>query len=171
MKKTTGRVICTALEVLFYLAVPLAFIFWQYASIENTPETVSFKLGLGGCIALLLVFLVLKKLFLDKYVKRITDKIADYEVRIDIEVEQEKIVNIENGLKHFYTLEVLFNMLLPAILILILFVACKGLETQLVKFSGAVGFIGLSMLVGFVVSLIKARMVVSKRRKDEAEKN
>lgn len=171
MKKTTGRVICTVLEVLFYLAVPLAFIFWQYASIENTPETVSFKLGLGGCIALLLVFLVLKKLFLDKYVKRITDKIADYEVRIDIEVEQEKIVNIENGLKRYYTLEALVNMLLPAILILLLFVACKGLETQLVKFSGAVGFIGLSMLAGFAASLVKARLVVSRRRKDEGKKD
>lgn len=171
MKKTAGRVICTALEVLFYLAVPLAFIFWQYASIENTPETVSFKLGLGGCIALLIVFLVLKKLFLDKYVKRITDKIADYEVRIDIEVEQEKIVNIENGLKRYYTLEALVNMLLPAILILLLFVACKGLETQLVKFSGAVGFIGLSMLAGFAASLVKARLVVSRRRKDEGKKD
>lgn len=171
MKKTAGRVICTALEALFYLAAPLAFIFWQYASIENTPETVSFKLGLGGCIALLIVFLVLKKLFLDKYVKRITDKIADYEVRIDIEVEQEKIVNIENGLKRYYTLEALVNMLLPAILILLLFVACKGLETQLVKFSGAVGFIGLSMLAGFAASLVKARLVVSRRRKDEGKKD
>ena len=117
------------------------------------------------------MFLVLKKLFLDKYVKRITDKIADYEVRIDIEVEQEKIVNIENGLKRYYTLEALVNMLLPAILILLLFVACKGLETQLVKFSGAVGFIGLSMLAGFAASLVKARLVVSRRRKDEGKKD
>ena len=62
-------------------------------------------------------------------------------------------------------------MLLPAILILILFVACKGLETQLVKFSGAVGFIGLSMLAGFAASLVKARLVVSRRRKDEGKKD
>lgn len=170
MKKTIGRVICTMLEVLFYWIVPLVFILVQYASIENTPATVGFKLGLGGCIALLIVFLVLKKLFLDKYIKRISDKITEYEVRIDIEVDVDKIVNIENGLKRCYTLEVFFNMLLPAILILIMFVACKGLETQLVKFSGAVGFIGVSMLVGVLVSLVKARMVVSKRRKHE-EKN
>lgn len=171
MKKTAGRVICTVLEALFYLAVPLAFILWQYASIENTPETVSFKLGFGGCIALLIVFLILKKLFLNKYLQRITDKITRFEGDIETEVEQEKITHIENSLKHYYSLEVLFNMLLPAMLVLILFVACKGLETQLVKFSGAVGFIGLSMLAGFVVSLIKARMVVRKRRKDESQKN
>lgn len=162
MKWTKKKIAYNILQLVFYGVVPLALIFLTYGSIGHTVQAVGFKIAAPGIILTVIVFLCFKKLFISKKLSdahaRLNQLKTELEVRTD-EIEQK---NIENALKKLGTAETLLNCVVPILLTALGVVTCKVLESQLVKLSGTLGFILLSLIFGTVFAVLDAREVKSK---------
>lgn len=151
MKKT----IYTICEALFYLAVPLFIIFSQYHKIYDSY----FKIGLTGIMLIIVVFFIFKKLFVNRYLEELKGQIINFKSDLKIETDAGKIANIRRELARAKTYDILFNSA-PTVAILGVFIfISKALESELIKLSGALGFILLSVIIGIVFSILNARTV------------
>ena len=63
-----AKLIYTILEAVFVAVIPVVLVIYQYGYVE--PTTAAFKISLTGIILLALVFYAVKRIFLDKRLKR-----------------------------------------------------------------------------------------------------
>lgn len=161
MKWTPKKLVFTILEITFAAVVPAALIITNYASWSE--EATGFKISLGGVMLFLLLFYIVKKLLLNKYTERLKSKINQHMADLEVEVNQERIESLKEALKKERTVECVLNFIIPALLLVLLFIVCKALEVAAVKMSGTVGLIGASEVVGLLFSILSARQVEGKR--------
>lgn len=170
MKLTKKKILYNVLQLVFYGLVPLTLIFLLYGNLGKTNEAVGFKIAAPGIILLILVFLVFKKLFINKKLadahSRWNKDVADFEV----ETNAERRENQRRQIQHYGTIEVLLNAVVPVLLFMLLILCCKVMEAQLVKLSGTCGFILLSYICGTVFAVLDAREVTCKIKKKKEKK-
>lgn len=148
-------------EVAFVAVIPAVLITVNYVTWQ--PEAAAFKISLGGVLLALLVFYLVKKLLINKYLERLKATITQHAADLRVEPDKEKIEALKEALKREKTIECLLNFVIPALLLALLFVVCKSLEAAAVKMSGTVGFIAASEIVGLVFSILSARQVEGRK--------
>ncbi len=160
MKPTKKKLVFTVFEIVFVAVVPVVLIAVNYMS--WTSEAAGFKISLGGVLLALLVFYIVKKLVLNKYVERLKTTITQHAADLKIEVDKEKVESLKEELRKEKTIESIINFVIPALLLAGLFVLCKALEIAAVKMSGTVGLIAVSEVIGLLFSVLSARQVEGK---------
>lgn len=142
------------LEVLFIGAIPAALIIANYASWG--AEANGFKVGITGILLLLVVAFVLKKLVFNKRLEAMRAKLNQHEADLEVETDEEKIENLVSAVRKGRTVETVLNFIVPFLVLVAVYLMAKALEEAAVLLSGTLGFVIVSVLVGFMLQLIEA---------------
>lgn len=142
------------LEVLFIGAIPAALIIANYASWG--AEANGFKIGITGILLLLVVAFVLKKLVFNKRLEAMRAKLNQHEADLEVETDEEKIENLVSAVRKGRTVETVLNFIVPFLVLVAIYLMAKALEEAAVLLSGTLGFVIVSVLVGFMLQLIEA---------------
>ena len=154
-KKSPMRWVYFALELLFLGAIPALLVILNYASWST--EATGFKIGFTGIILLVVVFLVLRKLVFKQRLEKLKTALNQHEADLDVENDPEKIENLVGAVRKGKTIETILNYI-PVFLVLIgIYLMAQALEKAAVVLSGTVGFCLVSVLIGFVISIIDAQ--------------
>lgn len=151
------KIVFTVLEILFVAAVPAALIIWNYSTWGE--GTTGFKISVTGILLLIVVFFVLKAVFLNRYLKRMSDRAAQHEADLKVETDEEKKENLRKALRTERSIEALLSYVMPLLVVAGLYVLALVLESAAVKLSGTFGLCAASMVVGFVFGFFAAREV------------
>lgn len=162
MKLTKKKVLYNVLQLAFYGVVPLVLILLTYTNLGHTTEAVGFKIAAPGIILLVLMFLCLKKLVINRKLADTHSQLNQLKADLKVKTDPAEVRNIENTVKNLGTVEVILNAFVPVLLFLLLILCCKVMEAQLVKLSGTCGFILMSYIAGTVFAVLDAREVKSK---------
>ena len=142
------------LEVLFIGAIPAVLIIANYASWG--AEANGFKVGITGILLLLVVAFVLKKLVFNKRLEAMRAKLNQHEADLEVETDEEKIENLVSAVRKGRTIETVLNFVVPFLVLVAVYLMAKALEEAAVLLSGTLGFVIVSVLVGFMLQLIEA---------------
>ena len=162
MKRTWEWFLFTALEVLFVAVVPLVIVYIGYGGWGI--EANSFKIYFGVLLSAVIIFWIVKKVLITPWIEKQKIKAGNLEAQLEAENDKGKIANIESALKRARIIETIFSWILPLAFLLIAFLASRAMEQAIVKFSGILGFIGISEFIGFVFGCLVALCVDSKHK-------
>lgn len=162
MKWTKAKIAFTILSIMFIAVIPLALVIWQYSSIGE--EGAGFKIGITGVLVILLIFIVLKKTLINKWMEKQRAGINQHLADLKIETDQAKIANLEKALRSAQTIECVLNCILPLILFIASIIACKALEAGIIKLGNVMACVCASYVIGVVFDVLAAREVISKNR-------
>lgn len=151
------KIVFTVLEILFVAAVPAALIVWNYSTWGE--GTTGFKISVTGILLLIIVFFVLKAVFLNRYLKRMSDRAAQHEADLKVETDEEKKENLRKALHTERSIEALLSYVMPLLAVAGLYVLALVLESAAVRLSGTFGLCAASMVIGFVFGFFAAREV------------
>lgn len=155
MKKK--KIAFTVLETLFVAVVPLVLVIVNYASWGQ--EAQAFKIAFTGILLAAVVLYAAKKILLNGYLERARQMLTQNKADLRIETDECKREKLIAAVKRGQTFETAINYLFPLLLLAGLYVLSQALETAAVKLSGTVGWIAVSMLIGFAFGLLAARKV------------
>ena len=153
-KKSPVSWVWFVLEVLFIGVLPAALIIANYASWGD--EANGFKVGITGILLLLVVAFVLKKLVFNKRLEAMRAKLNQHEADLEVETDEEKIENLVSAVRKGRTVETVLNFVVPFLVLVAVYLMAKALEDAAVLLSGTLGFVIVSVLVGFMLQLIEA---------------
>lgn len=153
-KKSPVSWVWFVLEVLFIGVLPAALIIANYASWGD--EANGFKVGITGILLLLVVAFVLKKLVFNKRLEAMRAKLNQHEADLEVETDEEKIENLVSAVRKGRTVETVLNFVVPFLVLVAVYLMSKALEEAAVLLSGTLGFVIVSVLVGFMLQLIEA---------------
>ena len=168
MKRSFKRFLFLLLELVFTAVVPLIIIYWGYGGWGEKAH--KFKIYFGVMIAVVLVFLIVKRVFINSWLSKQRIKAGSLEAQIETENDPGTIINIEEALRRARVIEAVMDWILPLAFLVLAFEACRALEKSIVTFTGIIGFIGLSEAVGFVFAVCKSLCVQSRHRPKEEKK-
>jgi len=164
MQWTKKKIAYNVLQLVFYGVVPLVLVFMLYGNMGHTKQAVGFKIAAPGILIVVLVFMCFKKLFITKKLSDAHDRLNKHKADLEVKTDQTEIANIEQHIKSYQTVEVVLRSVVPILLFLLLIMCCKVMEAQIVKLSGACGFILVSYLIGTVFAILDAREIHSKHK-------
>lgn len=153
-KKSPVSWVWFVLEVLFIGVLPAALIIANYASWGDDAN--GFKVGITGILLLLVVAFVLKKLVFNKRLEAMRAKLNQHEADLEVETDEEKIENLVSAVRKGRTVETVLNFVVPFLVLVAVYLMAKALEDAAVLLSGTLGFVIVSVLVGFMLQLIEA---------------
>ena len=162
MKLTWKWLLLISLEVLFVAVIPLAIVYIGYGGWGE--EANDFKIRFGVLIFAIVVFWIVKKVLITPWLDKQKVKAGNLEAQLEAENDRGKIENIESALKRVRLTETIFSWILPLAFLLVAFWASRAMEEAIVKFSGILGFIGISEFIGFVFGCLVALCVDSKHK-------
>ena len=162
MKITWKWLLLISLEVLFVAVIPLAIVYIGYGGWGE--EANSFKIHFGVLIFAIVLFWIVKKVFIAPWLDKQKIKAGNLEAQLDAENDKGKIENIESALKRVRLMETIFSWILPLAFLLVAFWASRAMEEAIVKFSGILGFVGVSEFIGFFFGCAAALCVDSKHK-------
>lgn len=164
MKKDKTYWILEALKILFFAVIPIALFIMKCTTLNQQQGGTKFIIGCSGYIVALILYFVIKKIVLKRYLSQIDGKIVNYETQIETETDQEKITLIENALRKCLIIKTIFTVIPVIILLGLLLMIVKGLEKDLLTLYSVIGFIALSICAGFICEIIQDANVKSKHR-------
>ena len=162
MKRTWKWLLFMSLEILFVAVLPLAIVYVGYGGWG--VEANRFKIYFGVLIFAIAIFWILKKVLISPCLERQRIKAGSLEAQLEAENDKGKIENIESALKATRLFETVFSWILPMLFLVAAFFASRATEQEIVKFSGILGFIGISEFVGFIFNCLVALCVDSKHK-------
>lgn len=162
MKITWKWLLLISLEVLFVAVIPLAIVYIGYGGWGE--EANSFKVHFGVLIFAIVVFWVVKKVLITPWLDKQKVKAGNLEAQLEAENDKGKIENIESALKRVRLMETIFSWVLPLAFLLVAFWSSRAMEMAIVKFSGILGFVGISEFIGFIFGCAAALCVDSKHK-------
>ena len=164
MKKTFKHWLCLLLELLFIAVVPLIIVYIGYGGWGE--EATKFKWYFGVLCAFVVIFFVVKKTLLNPWIARHQVKTGNLEAQLETEVDKAKIMNIEDALRKARLIETVLSWVLPMAFLIIGFTAVRAIERAIVTFSGILGFVLVSEIIGFSVCVLDALSVKSQHKKE-----
>lgn len=169
MKFTKKRAAFFILHLVFSAIVPIVLVIVRYSNIGDTNKAVGFKISITGILLLIFIFLVFKKLFIDR---KLADLKAQSNVMLaDLKTKQDtdELTALEKELKSIKTTEAVFGSIIPLLFIVAALVAFKALEAQIVTLSSTLGFIAVSYVIGMIFNVLYSREIHAKNKAEEAQ--
>lgn len=151
------KIAFTILEVLFVAVIPLALVIINYSSWGTEANT--FKIAFTGILLLFFVFYIIKKIILNTYIERARAMLTQHKADMKIETDASKKEKLLQAIKRGQMFETIITYIFPFLLLAGLYVLAQALETAAVQLSGTIGFISVSIVIGFLFSMLAAREV------------
>lgn len=165
MKKDLTFIFLEIAKWLFFLVIPIAVFIWKCTTIAAVESGTNFIISCSGYIALLLVYLVFKKVIMKNYIADLRGKIVNYTTQIETEIDEQKITLIEKALRKCLLIRDCFTVAPIIIVCGLLLYVIRAIEYDIVTLYSVVGLIAISYALGFVFMLFQSANVKSKNRK------
>lgn len=111
MKWTFKRFIFVVLELIFTAVVPLVIVYLGYGGWGAKAKR--FKIYFRVVVAAVVVFLIVKRVFINPWLDKQRIKAGSLEAQIETENDAGKILNIEEALRRARITETVLNWVLP----------------------------------------------------------
>lgn len=156
---TKKKIIFTVLELLFIAIVPIVLVFIKFGEMGTGTAQTTFKIGITGVMLVILVFIILKKTIIDKWLKGLSDQANNYITIIKTDTDEEKVNRAKSVLKSIKTIETIINAIIPVLIFIVALIACYALEQEIAKLYSCLGLIFVSYLVGVLFGILSSREV------------
>lgn len=166
MKKDAKYYALWILQIIFYLLVPLGLIFYSYSSLEPTMESTKFAISFSGVLLCLVTFLIFKRTVLKKVLAEYNGELSQLKADMRIETDASKIANLEHEIRKMSCITDCARAIPVALGGVLALVACDALQEGIIKFSGVLGFVLLSCLVGFACTIAQDLTIESKNKEN-----
>lgn len=148
MKKNIKTWTLFVLQMIFMLIVPCVVIWVQYGDL-----TQRYKISVTAIMLLLLVFYVVKKIILNKYINGLNQKIINIETNA-LSITDKKSIEANKKVWRLYSIMQLFiSVIVPFLLFILAIITIKVVENGLIKLYGCLMFCLMSISVGIMFRL------------------
>ena len=140
-------------ETAFVAVIPLLIVYVGYGGWGEKAN--KFKLGFGVLVFIVILFLIIKRVWLTKWFDKKKIEIANLSAMKKAETDERKLENINYELKKLLAIENAINWALPLLFLGVGFAAAYALERALVTFTEILAFIGISETIGCIISFFR----------------
>ena len=145
MKKTTKAWVFFILEIVFMLVVPCVLVWLQYGELANR-----YKISVTAILLTMLIFWVFKKIMINRWLKTFDAKIIGIEVNA-LSITDSEAIKINKKLWRTYSiLQLLFNSIIPLLIMVLSVITIKTVESGLIKLYGCLMFCLISIFIGVI---------------------
>lgn len=145
MKKTTKAWIFFVLEIVFMLVVPCVLVWLQYGELANR-----YKISVTAILLTMLIFWVFKKIIINRWLKTFDAKIIGIEVNALSITDSEVIKTNKKVWRTYSILQLLFNSIIPLLIMVLSVITIKTVESGLIKLYGCLMFCLISIFIGVI---------------------
>lgn len=132
------------LQLLFFLVVPCVLIWVQYAD----GAGLKYKIPMTAVILMIFVFLFAKKVWLNPWLEKQEQKLIQIETLQLTAVEPPVIASLKREYRMRSMIQLVFRMVVPVLLVVLVLLTIKAVETGLVKLFGALMLCTVSFAFG-----------------------
>lgn len=162
MKYSKRKLTFFIFEVLFTVAFPVVI-----GILSCVDKGLKVRIGVYGITLAILLFYVIKKLFINKRLEALKGLTVHLKSELMIETDVAKINNIKRALAKAQVFETIATAITPIGLLSVFLLVSKSIETGFARLSGAVGLILLSLIIGTVFAALNASVVISKNGNEQ----
>ena len=141
------------MEMEFVAVIPLIIIYLGYDGWGVKAN--KFKIGFGVLIFLVVLFLIIKRVWLTKWFDKKRMEMANLSAMKKAETDERKLEQINYELKKLLIIENAINWILPLLFLAVGYWAANALEKSIVTFTEILSFVGLSELIGCGISFMR----------------
>lgn len=141
------------MEVAFVAVIPLLIIYLGYGGWGEKAQ--KFKIGFGVLVFLVVLFLIIKRVWLSPWLSKKRMEIANLSAMKKAETDKRKLDNINYALKKMLIIENAINWVLPLLFLAVGYLAAGALEKSIVTFTEILAFVGLSEFIGCCISFMR----------------
>lgn len=127
------------------LVVPCVFIWVQYGEL-----TTKYKVSVTAIFLTMLVFLIFKKIFLNKWLKTFDQKIINIETNALSLTDKTAIESNKRAWRNYSVLQLVFSSVIPLLLLALAVITIKVVEQGLIKLYGCLMFCTASIFLGVI---------------------
>ena len=139
------------LQLLFFLVVPCILIWMQYSTAGKVAAW--YKLSLTGILALVFVFLIAKKLWLDGLLEKCRQKISAIEVQLLAAEGENAIQSLKKAYRNLQVLNLFARAVVPVLAFVAALFVISAVQEGAVKLFGALALSGVSMVLGIICKI------------------
>lgn len=166
MKRTAKTWLYFALQIVFMLVLPCVLVWVQYG--ETTTAT-GYKLQATAIVLFILIFVIFKKIFINKWLKTIDGKIVNIETNA-LTITDETAIQANKKAWRFYSLmQLLSSIVIPLLVMILAIITIKAVEQDLIELYGCLMFCLLSIIVGCLFRVAEIYSMKLTHEKDEEE--
>ena len=133
------------LQLIFMLVAPCVFIWLQYGEL-----TEKYKLSVTAIMVVLLVFITVKKVLINNWLKKVDAKIIGIETNALSVTDQNAIKKMKRVWRTCSVLQTLFSAIIPLLVFALSIITVKVVEQGLIKLFGCLMFCGISIVIGLL---------------------
>lgn len=148
MKRTSKTWLYFTLEIIFMLVGPCIFVWLQSGSLTS-----GYKVSTTAIIVTILIFVVFKKVFLDKWIKSFDTKIINIETNALSITDKISIEKSKKAWRNYSVLQLSFNCVIPLLLFILAIITIKVVEKGLIELFGCLVFCLVSIIIGMIFKL------------------
>lgn len=141
------------LQLLFFLVVPCVLIWTQYSNAGKVAAW--YKISLTGILALVFVFLIAKKLWLDGLLEKCRQKISNIEVQLLAAEGENAIQSLKRAYRNLQLIDLFARAVVPVLAFVAALFVISAVQEGAVKLFGAMALSGVSMVLGVVCKIIE----------------
>lgn len=145
MKRTKKSWLFLALQIVFMLVIPCVLIWLQYGNLTS-----KYKISVTGIFALILIFWVFKRIFLNKWIKGVDQKIVNIETNSLSITDIKAIESNKSAWRMYSILQLLISLFIPILLGVLSIITIKTVEEGLIKLYGCLMFCAMSIFIGVI---------------------
>lgn len=145
MKRTAKSWVLFAIQLIFMIVVPCVFIWVQYGDLTG-----SYKVSVTAILLTILVFLVFKKIFIDKWLKTIDQKKANIETNALSVTDEASIKTNKKAWRNYAIVQLAISSVVPILVLVLATITIKTVEEGLIKLFGVLVFSLISIASGVV---------------------
>lgn len=153
------------LQLLFFLVVPCVLIWTQYSTAGKVAAW--YKLSLTGIIALVFLFLIAKKLWLDGLLEKCRQKISNIEVQLLAAEGENAIQALKKAYRNLQLIDLFARAVVPILAFVAALFVISAVQEGAVKLFGALALSGVSMICGIVCKVCE---IYTAKPEHEAQK-
>lgn len=145
MKRTSRSWLLFALQLVFMLVAPCIMIWVQYGDL-----TMKYKVSVTAIMLILLIFVIFKKILLNKWLKAIDQKVTNIETNALSITDAESIKTNKKAWRNYAIIQLFSSAVIPILLFTIALLTIKAVEQGLIKLFGCLVFCLISVCVGVI---------------------
>ena len=143
MKRTKQTWLFFILEIVFMLVAPCIFI-W----VQNGGLATGYKISVTSIILLLIVFVIFKKIFIDKWLVSIEQKKTNIETNALSITDKKAILTNKKSWRLYSVVSLFTSCFIPLLAMLLGVITIKVVEQGLIKLFGCLVFCLISIAIG-----------------------
>lgn len=140
------------LQLICFLVIPCILIWLQYGDAELGAK---YKISVTGIIVLAFVFMLVKKIMLNPFLKKIDGQISQIEINQLSVVDHAAIYSLKKKYRALSVMQLVFNAIIPILMLVLFIMTLKVVEAGIIKLFGVLVFCAISIGLGVIFKVFE----------------